>query len=91
MGYYINQINGKMLPAKGKGDFLLENGATEIFGKVTFCENLVCVVENVFFDAAGYTYSEFEMEHFMNPVDNRPKRWFIVPNADILSGYNKKN
>lgn len=89
MGYYINQINGNILPAKNKAQFLLENGAKEIEGEIKFQENLVCVVENVFFDAAGYAYNEFEMEEFNNPYDERKRRWLIVPNADKLSGYEK--
>lgn len=87
MGYYINQINGKLLPTHNKADFLIENGATIVEGKVEFQENLVCVVENFLFDAAGYIYSNFELEEFNNPYDKRPKTWLIVPDAAKLAGY----
>lgn len=90
MGYYINKINGKVLPAKEKAKFLIENGATKVEGKVEFKENLVCVIENFLFDAAGYVFSESEMEEFNSPYDNRPKTWLIVPNAAELAGYEKK-
>lgn len=90
MGYYINQINGKILPAKDKANFLIENGAIKVEGKLEFQENLVCVVENFLFDAAGYAYCEFEMDAFNSPYDNRKKTWLIVPNAAELAGYEKK-
>lgn len=89
MGYYINTINGKTLPPKGKADFLLENGATKVEYPVSFQENLVCVVENVFFDAAAFAFSERELMEFNNPSDHRQKKWLIVPDADILSDYKK--
>ena len=89
MGYYINQINGKLLPAKNKAQFLIENGAKKVEGKIEFQENLVCVVENAFFDAAGFTFSQDEMDVFNNPYDNRPKTWLIVPDAAKLAGYEK--
>lgn len=87
MGYYINQINGKMLPAKGKAEFLIENGAEQIKTPIEFIENLVCVVENFWFDAAAFAYSEEEMFEFSNPSDNRKKTWLVVPNAAELSSY----
>lgn len=90
MGYYINQINGKILPTKNKAQFLLENGAKKIEGDLKFQENLVCVVENFLFDAAGFAYSEMEMDSFNNPYDKRPKTWLIVSDAAKLAGYEKK-
>ena len=89
MGYYINQINGKPLPPQGKCETLIENGSTQINTPTEFQDNLVCVVENGFFDAAAYAYSEKEMNEFLDPSDYRRKRWLIVPNADMLSGYNQ--
>lgn len=86
MGYYINQINGKVLEPMFKAQQLISEGATLISEPEVFQENLVCVVENSFFDAAGYVYCEQEMEEFKIP-DGRVKRWLIVPNADVLSGY----
>ena len=89
MGYYINQINGKILPAKRKVEFLLENGAVRVINP-TFQENLVCVVENIMFDAAAYAYSEDEMKYFNESDGLRTKTWLIVPNANELSGYKTK-
>ena len=87
MGYYINKINNKDLPAKNKANFLIQNGATKINEPIEFQENLVCVVENFFFDAAGYIFSQEELKAFNDPEDQRPKTWLIVPDADILSEY----
>jgi hypothetical protein len=50
-------------------------------------ENLVCVIENIFFDAVAYVFSEEEMILFNDPNDNRKKTWLILPNANKLSGY----
>lgn len=89
MGYYINQINGKVLEPTAKAQQLIREGATLVTEPITFQENLVCVVQNGFFDAAAYAHSEKEMEHFLIP-DGRPKTWLIVPNADLLSGFNEQ-
>jgi hypothetical protein len=89
MGYYINQINGKPLPSQGKFQSLIENGSTQINTPTEFQDNLVCVVENIWFDAAAYAYSEKEMNEFLDPSDHRRKRWLIVPYADLLSGFNE--
>jgi hypothetical protein len=89
MGYYINTINGTLLEPKNKVDQLIKGGAVVIETPTEFKENLVCVVDNVFFDAAAFAYNEEEMKVFLSP-DPRPKTWLIVPNADLLSGYNKQ-
>lgn len=89
MGYYINKINGVDLPAKGKAQTLIDNGAQKVNGEVTLQENLVCVVENMFFDAAGYVFSQSELDAFNHPEDDRRKTWLIVPNAPQLAGYEK--
>jgi hypothetical protein len=89
MGYYINHINGRELPAIGKASKLISEGAVRVGTPTEFQENLVCVVEGFFFDAAAYAYNEREMTEFNDPNDYRPKTWLIVPNADTLSGFNQ--
>lgn len=89
MGYYINYVNGKELPAIGKASKLISEGAVIVGTPTEFQENLVCVVENGFFDAAAYAYDEREMTEFNDPNDYRPKTWLIVPDADKLSGFNQ--
>ena len=87
MGYYINQINGKDLPATRKAKSLIENGAIETDS--TFKPNLVCVVQNGFFDAAAYIYNERELIDFTDPNDARLRTFLVVENADVLSGYSE--
>lgn len=42
------------------------------------------MVENPWFDAAGYAYSEKEMKAFKEP-DGRPKTWFKYKHAKRLA------
>lgn len=87
MGYYINHLpDGRPLPATDKALALVLAGeAIKITGD-KFVPNMVCVVKNGPFDAAGYCYSEAEYEAFKRP-DGRPRTWLSVPNAAELSGY----
>jgi len=88
MGYYINHTSyGEALPARGKADQLIALGGQKIPQPKKWVENLVCVVENGPFDAAGYIFSQRELEDFSYPDDNRRKIWIIFPNAAELSGY----
>jgi hypothetical protein len=87
MGYYIDVVKGQTLPPKSKVIWLMTIGEAKVAETpVKFQPNLVCVVENAYFDAAGYAFSKEEMEAFLYP-DPRPKTWLIVPNAAELSGY----
>ena len=72
MGYYINETQeGTPLPACGKADALIADGALEV--PKAFQENLICVVENGPFDAAAYVYSEDEFEDFYKEEIIQPK------------------
>ena len=90
MGYYIENIGTtfkeKIENLKSKHNATL---LPNINNNIKFQPNLVCVVDNGFFAAAGYVFDESEFQAFNHPSDNRPKEWLIVPNADILSGYKK--
>ncbi|MFW6311879.1 MAG: hypothetical protein ACOC1K_06560 [Nanoarchaeota archaeon] len=92
MGYYIDSNSkGETLPAIGKVSMLVKDGAVRIpSDKLKFQPNLVCVVENPWFDAAGYCFSEDEFEAFNRP-DGRPKHWLVYKHAAKLSGYKKYN
>lgn len=101
MGYYINSIEIEVdekgdtrtayLPAKDKADFLLNYAGARQLPRCPdqWCENLVCVVENGTFDAAGYAFDEREMRSFNYGDDGRRRSWLIVPNAAKLAGYKK--
>lgn len=89
MGYYIDRTPAGDVPAQGKAKWLLENveGTKQV--KPEFQPDLVCVVENGFFDAAGYCFDEQEFEDFADPRDRRRKTWLVVPDAAKLSNFNR--
>jgi len=91
MGWYIDtEVN------KGKATYIEENYNGMIiprptsFDKVPDSKALICVVDNGFFEAAGYCFSEREFEVFTAP-DPRPKTWLLMDKekAEELTGYNK--
>jgi hypothetical protein len=83
MGKYINNINGKHLPATEKTEFILENvkGSMVIPRPAQWKEDIVCVVSNGYFEAAAYAFDAQELEEFKYPEDTRSKVWLYVPNA----------
>jgi len=90
MGFYINTNCNQ-----GKANELVKShGAIKIatprwFNDVPVDKALICVVENGFFDAAGYCYDEHEFNAFVEP-DGRRKQWLLMDKnlAEDLSGYN---
>lgn len=78
MGKYINSTgNGPIgVSYEEKITALVQAGAEEIPTPKEFQENLVCVVNNGMFAAAGYAYRPAEMNAFLHPC-GRPKKWFI--------------
>jgi len=87
MGYYIDiDSKGNPLPAIGKVEALLKDGA-KIVDPPVFQENLVCVVQNSHFDAAGYAFDHREFESFNHDGDPRHRTWLIYEHAPVLSNY----
>lgn len=85
MGYYINKVGDKHLPNIGKAEFLIQHAkATRILSPTEWKDDLVCVVNNGLFEAAGYVYNEAEMREFKR-ADGRPRVWLSVPNAKDLA------
>lgn len=83
MGYYIDNIGTTFTE---KCNQLTQNhDAVET--DASFKDDLVCVVDNGSFAAAGYCYSESEFEAFNSTSDRRIKKFFVVPEAKKLSGY----
>jgi hypothetical protein len=85
MGQYINSTPHGALPAQNKAAHLLATvpGTLQVPAPTResdFVDNLVCVVENGIFDAAGYCFSAREMMAFAYP-DSRRKTWLVVPDA----------
>jgi len=88
MGYYIDiNSKGEELQPTNKAKQLVEDGAKIV--KAEFQENLVCVIENEHFDAAGYIFSEKEFGYFNECKDDRRKTWLVHPLAKKLSDYNR--
>jgi hypothetical protein len=87
MGKYINQTSreqlGSSFASKCKG--LMEDGAKPISTPTEFKENLVCVVDNGLFAAAGYCYSAEEFRAFNSSSDTRRKSWFTWEKAEEYS------
>ena len=80
MGKYVNETSKRSLGATytDKRIGLIEDGAQMLEGEpVEFVENLVCLVDNGSFAAAGYCFYPDEFFGFANPKDKRPKTWFI--------------
>lgn len=92
MGRYLN------LPGMGatrKAKFLQDNHAAIVISRnetkdvVNDPEKaVVCVVENGMFEAAGFMYSERELEEFLNDTSGRPMTFlsmdkkFVEENAN---------
>lgn len=87
MGKYINKTSKCMVgsSARDKCLAILEDGGVEIDEPKNFIQNLVCVVDNGYFGAAAYAYSEQEMKCFQNSSDTRNKRWFIWENVILFA------
>jgi len=87
MGKYINQTtNGTVnASAKSKIDAIVADGGKVIPQPTSFVPNLVCVVDNGFFGAAAYAYSEREFKDFTLPSDNRPKVWIIWDKVETFA------
>lgn len=82
MGKYINtNSKGELLPAKGKLQALIADGATECEAKI----GAVCVVSNGAFDAAAWLYNERELKEFTQQGDFRAKRFLEYEHAESLA------
>lgn len=81
MGKYINKtsngILGSSFNAKKQG--LIADGAKRVSGE-EYVENMVCLVDNGFFAAAAYMYSEEEFKDFLHE-DGRHKEFFVYDKA----------
>jgi hypothetical protein len=88
MGYYINKTSTGKLLDRDKVQELIRDGAIIVTGN-EFVPNLICVVNNGIFEAAGYAYSENEYKAFREP-DGRKRTWLVHPQAAELSGYTGK-
>jgi len=82
MGMYINVIEGEPIGTsfEEKCRVLKKFGAKSATGN-EYEPNLVCVIDNGFFAAAGWAYSKEEWEAFSYP-DGRRKQWFTLERVE---------
>lgn len=79
MGYYIE--TGSPMD---KAQWIVDNMQGQrieqprSFDSVPADKALVCVIDNGFFEAAGYCYDGREFFAFTDESDNRPKEWLLV-------------
>lgn len=86
MGKYINEDSRGLslgTTASQKVQSLIADGAVRISGD-NFVPNMVCVVDNGYFGAAGYCYDEHEYNQWKYP-DNRQKAWLQYEHAEKLA------
>ncbi len=89
MGYYIQVPDNK-----GKARQLMNlYGAKLLDNKPEFNEvpsslAIICVLDNVMFEAAGYAFSEQELSDFAYP-DGRSREWLLMDKERVhkLTGY----
>lgn len=81
MGQYINYIGKQSLGTTfyEKCAVLKANGAVKITDE-QYVPDMVCVVDNGFFGAAAYCYSEQEWKEFKHDCGRR-KQWFVLKDA----------
>jgi len=93
MGYYIEVPNNK-----GKAQQLVDLHGARIldskpsFDEVAKNEAIICVFDNGPWEAAGFAYSERELEYFAAPDmigPQRPRTWLLMDRkkAYKLTGY----
>lgn len=83
-------------PNKGKAAYLKKfHGATQIIGPIapsTLAESpaqrgqvLVCVVDNLHWDAAGICHNDHEFRRFLDSRnDQRPRVWLLMDRAEVV-------
>lgn len=90
MGFYIETP-----VAHGKVQYLIDHHDARVVQKpqslleVPDDKALVVVVDNGFFEAAGYAYDEREFAAFSGPEDDRPKTWLLLDKGFVqdATGY----
>jgi hypothetical protein len=83
MGYYINHTSKGAIDASyaSKCAALEADGAEKVNEPSEWREGLVCCMNNGMFGAAGYAYSEQEMNVFKRGYGERTHQWYLYPSA----------
>lgn len=94
MGYYIetSKLDNKAHDIIAKhGGVLVDQGTARAM--VADPETaVIVVVDNGFFEAAGFAYDEQEFRAFTHPSDQRPKQFLLLKQstAIALTGYSEE-
>jgi len=92
MGYYVtHNSKGEVLPTDDKFWHLMMDGA-RVVKPTEWEENLVCIVQNDWGQAAAYCFDQREFIRFsrVREDDKRDKVWVVYEHAARLSGYNNR-
>lgn len=93
MGYYINTdapfMKGLYIVSNHGGKFVSKDEAQRAMDEG---KGVVAVVDNGFFEAAGFCFNQQEFEAFTQPTDHRRKQFVVMDRqlAEKLSGYKQK-
>lgn len=83
MGYYIqtesNHNKAEAIAKKFNGE-IVSRPAT--FSDIPIGKGLICIVDNILFEAAGFICDEREFNAFTQPSDARPHTWVLIDRAD---------
>lgn len=80
MGKYIQKNSkGNDLPIINKAEALFADGAELCEPQIG--DDIVCVVQNGFFDAAAQVYNQRELDEFTRPADLRAKTFLRYKHA----------
>lgn len=89
MGIYVNRTQHGPLGSsfKEKWEGLVKAGAEVVLTPETLRPNLVCLVDNGYFNAAAaWIYSENELRDFKDPEDGRLKLFLIWDRVEEFAG-----
>jgi len=71
--YIVSSLGGITVSLK-EAEKAVENSSVAV----------ICVVENAFFEAAGFCFNKEEFNCFADPSDTRNKKWLIVHDRDLI-------
>lgn len=92
MGYYLERtIQKNGLPTINKAKALINECGAKVITNINEFEfdfdnpkgAIVCVVENAWFDAAAFAYSQNELDQFKeSEYDKRARTWLYIEDRD---------
>ena len=90
MGFYINHTTTENLDNYNyseKIEAIIFDGGAIIEPPTEWSWDLVCVINNGHFAAAGYIFNKNEMKVFLDTFDTHTKTWLKYDKAMEMAGY----